>query len=150
MNCGTLQLFNRLCLAAGQDFCYDPAYADLPGDCRERLQEALLQNRAAFGLAGIPPEQLLKGYESSPWAKRVDSWLADPIQSHRVELLIRSLTHHLENVADLPRLRNSLGDRIGLGYLLTQLGPQRAQPLQEICQRCGLEPVQSNRRKKPR
>jgi hypothetical protein len=129
---------------------FDGLTADLPGDHREQLQDLLLENRASALLAEIPPEHLLRGYDSGPMAKRVDAWLAEPAKEYRVRLLVKALSLHLEEKADLIQLRKSMGDLIGLGHFVAQLGPNRSGPLRETFERCSIEPILPGKRRKPR
>ena len=98
---GVLAAQGRLSLSAFEALC-----ADLPGDHRERLQEALGGNPTASALAGVRPDELLASYAGSAAERRILAWRADPLRQHRIGLAVTALRAHLDQphaVADARR-----------------------------------------------
>jgi hypothetical protein len=125
---------------------FEALLADLPGDHRERLQERVASNLLAARLLDVRPEDILGGgYAGSQFARRVDEWAKDRNQRYRMLLLAGAFPHHLENVADISRLRNTVGARIGLGRFLDQLGEQLGGRLRAVLDRYGIDPIDKRR-----
>lgn len=120
---------------------FESLLADLPGDQRERLQEALGRNPTAVSLVDVRPEELLQGFAGSAAEKKLDAWTAEPTKRHRVALAVTALAAHLENPARLPELKRSNVARACLGQLLVKLREEHALPLVDVLRRVGITPV---------
>jgi len=124
---------------------------DLPGDHREQVQEALGRNPAACGRIDLTAEHVLRDYRGSKAARKVDSWIKDPLKQYRVGLLVTALCQYVRRHPDLEGLRDCRATVFNLGYFLWQIGPKRAEPLAETLRHHGIEPILPDRpRRKPR
>ena len=92
--------------------------ADLPGDARERLQEAIGQNPTAATLVDVAPEELLSGFPGSAAERKLAAWRREPVKRHRVALAITALRAHLSDPARLADLKRSNTARAALGHVL--------------------------------
>jgi hypothetical protein len=131
-------------LAGQQRFslgAFEALLAELPGDQRERLQEALAHNAVATALLDVAPLELLQNYHGSAAEQKVRAWRADPLRAHRLGLLVTSLRAHLEQHPKLAEVRRSNVVRINLGLVLSQLGERWAMPLVDTLLRLGITPV---------
>lgn len=126
----------RLSLAAFEALC-----ADLPGDQRERLEEALGNNATATGLVDLRPDELLQRYAGSAAERRILAWRADPLKRYRVGLAVTALRAHLEQQPTLAELRRSNVARVCLGQLLTHLPEAWALRLVETLKKTGITPI---------
>ena len=126
----------RLSLAAFEALC-----ADLPGDHRERLEEALGSNATATGLVDVRPEELLQRYAGSAAERRILAWRADPLKRYRAGLAVTALRAHLEQHLTLAELRRSNVARVCLGQLLTHLPESWALRLVETLKKVGITPI---------
>lgn len=126
----------RLSLAAFEALC-----GDLPGDHRERLQEALGNNPTATALVDIRPDELLQNYAGSASERRILAWRADPLKRYRAGLAVTALRAHLELQARVTDLRRSNVARLCLGQLLTQLPEAWALRLVETLKKLGITPI---------
>jgi hypothetical protein len=115
--------------------------ADLPGDYRERLSEAIAKNPTATPLAGVRPEELLQNYAQSAAQKRIVAWRASPSQGYRLGLAVTALRAHLENQAKLVEVKRSNVVRTSLGLLLADLPERWAMPLVDTLLKLGITPV---------
>jgi len=115
--------------------------ADLPGDQRERLQEALGANATATPLVDVTPPELLQGYAGSAAQKKLDAWKNDPLAHHRVALAITALRVYVEEPSRLADLKKSNVARTCLGHLLAGLRERHAMPLVDTLRRVGITPV---------
>jgi len=120
---------------------FESLLADLPGDQRERLQEALGGNPTAGTLIDLDPTELLAGYSGSAAEKKIASWRGDPMKQHRITLAVTALRAFLEQPARLAELKRSNVARACLGHLLVQLPQKDALPLVETLKRLGITPV---------
>ncbi len=120
---------------------FEALIADLHGDQRERLQEALGKNPVAGMLIDVQPTELLQNYGKSGAEQKVKAWRADPLKHHRVGLLVTALCAHLSQQGRAPELRKSNAVRINLGLVLSQLGEKFAMPLVDTLLRLGITPV---------
>jgi hypothetical protein len=118
---------------------FEALLADLPGDHRERLQEALGGNATAIDLIDVAPPMLLQNYAGSAAEKKILAWRADPLKQHRLGLCVTSLRLHLEKKAAEVKRSNVV--RICLGQLLMQLPERWALPLVETLKKLGVTPV---------
>jgi hypothetical protein len=120
-------------------------FADLPGDHRERLQEALGGNATAVALLEIAPRDVLTNYAGSRYEKRIGEWRADPLRAHRIGLLVTGLRAMLSDPTKLAEIKKSNPARASLGVMLAQLGSGSTQrwvmPLVESMQRHGVTPI---------
>jgi len=120
---------------------FEALLEDLPGDQRERLQEAIGHNPTAVALVDITPLELLQNYPGSAAEKKILAWRADPLKQHRVGLTITKLRAHLEQQAKLVEVRRSNVVRACLGQLLPQLREKWAMPLVETLKKLGVTPI---------
>lgn len=124
---------------------FEGLLADLPGDRREALQDALAGNATALPLLDVAPKDLLVSYAGSRADKRVVEWRGDPLKAHRLGLLVTGLRGYLADPTRLPELRKSNPARASLGHFLAALGVgagQRwAMPLVETLQKIGVQPI---------
>ena len=115
--------------------------ADLPGDQREKLQEALGANATATTLVDVTPNELLQGYAGSAAQRKLDAWKNNPLEHHRVALVITALRLYLEDPIRLVDLKKSNVARTCLGQLLAGLREHHAMPLVDTLRRVGITPV---------
>jgi len=120
---------------------FEALLADLPGDSRELLQDALGNNATLVPLSEIKAEDVIKSYAGSAASKKVAAWMVDPHRHHRVALLVTALRVHLPARADLHELKRSNAARVNLGHFLAQVGVRWGAPLVETLQRLGVTPV---------
>lgn len=133
---GVLAAQGQLTLAS-----FEALLADLPGDQREKLQEALGGNATAASLVDLAPGDLLSGYPGSAAEKKIAAWRSDPVRRHRIALAVTALRAHLSDPARLPELKRSNVARACLGHLLVQLPERDVLPLVETLKRVGITPV---------
>lgn len=115
--------------------------ADLPGDQREILQEALGQNATATALLDIRPEDITTNYGGSALQKRVGEWKTQPARHHRIALLVTAVRAHVLTPHVATELRKSNAQRLSLGHFLLQIGERWGVPLVEALQRVGVTPI---------
>jgi dynein-related subfamily AAA family protein len=120
---------------------FEALLADLPGDQRERLQEAFGANAVGASLLGVSPPDLMTNFAGSAAEREVRAWLADPLKHHRVALLVRALVAHLERHPKLAELRRNNAVRASLGVVLARLGERFAMPLVEALLKLSIAPV---------
>ncbi len=133
---GVLVAQKQLSLAAFEALC-----ADLPGDQREKLQEALGGNATATALVDVAPAALIQNYPGSPTEKKILAWRADPMLHHRVGLAVTALRAHLERQARAADVKKSNVVRACLGQLLPQLPEHWALGLVDTLKRLGITPI---------
>jgi hypothetical protein len=133
---GVLAARKSLSLAALEGFL-----ADLPGDQREKLQEALSSNPTATVLLDLAPEEVLRAYAGSRAAQKVAAWKADPNKHHRVGLLVTALRAYIQQPQHLSDIKKSNPMRASLGHFLAQVGERWGLPLVETMQRVGVIPI---------
>jgi len=133
---GVLVAQKQLLLAS-----FEALLADLPGDQREKLQEAIGSNVTATSLIDVEPSELLARFPGSAAEKKLAAWRADPVKRHRISLLITALCVFVEQPARLPELKKSNVARTSLGHVLTQLPEREALVLVETLKRIGITPV---------
>ena len=133
---GVLVQKRQLTLAA-----FEALVADLPGDHRERLQDALGGNPTATGLIDVTPKELLQSYAGSAAEKKILAWRADPQKQHRTGLAVTALRAHLEQQANAVEVKRSNVVRICLGQLLPQLPEPQALSLVATLKKLGITPV---------
>lgn len=115
--------------------------ADLPGDQREKLQEALGGNPTAATLIDVDPTDLLAGFSGSAAEKKLATWRSDSSKQHRIALAITGLRAFIEQPSRLAELKRSNVARQSLGHLLVALHERHAMPLVETLKRIGITPV---------
>ncbi|MEZ4250164.1 MAG: MoxR family ATPase [Polyangiales bacterium] len=134
--CGVLAAKGDLELAA-----LEALLVDLPGDLRERVQEAVGSNPTACVLLDESLDDVLRGYGGSALSKRVEQWKNAPDKRHRVALLVTALRARILTPQAAIELRKSNAARLSLGHLLAQLGERFGLPLVEAMQRAGVTPI---------
>ena len=120
---------------------FEALLGDLPGDHRERLQEALGKNPTATALVDVTPGELLQNFTGSAAERKMAAWRGDPLKQHRIALAVTGLRAHMEQPARLADLKKSNVVRTSLGHLLSQLAEKHAMPLVETLKRIGVTPV---------
>jgi hypothetical protein len=133
---GVLAAQNLLTLAS-----FESLLADLPGDQREKLQEALGSNPTASTLIDIDPTDLLGSFAGSAAEKKIAAWRGDPLRRHRITLAVTALRAFLSQPSRLVELKRSNIARTSLGQVLVQLPERDALPLVETLKRIGITPV---------
>jgi hypothetical protein len=133
---GVLIAQKQLSLDAFEALC-----RDLPGDHRERLQEALGGNATAAGLVDVAPPALLQNYPGSAAEKKILAWSADPILHHRAGLAVTALRAHLSQQGRAADVKKSNVVRTCLGQLLPQLPERPALGLVETLKKLGITPI---------
>ena len=133
---GVLVAQKQLSLNAFEALC-----AELPGDHRERLQEALGGNATATALIDVLPAALIQNYPGSAVEKKVLAWCANPMLHHRAGLAVTALRAHLERQAKVAEVKKSNTVRVCLGQLLPQLPEHWALGLVETLKRLGITPI---------
>jgi hypothetical protein len=114
---------------------------DLPGDQREKLQEALGSNMTCASLVDVEPSDFLARFAGSPAEKKLAAWRADPLKRHRISLAVTALCNFVEQPARLSDLKKSNVARTSLGQVLVQLPDREAMLLVETLKRVGITPV---------
>lgn len=120
---------------------FEALLADLGGDHRELLQEALASNATATSLVDVTPALLLTNYPGSATEKKVLAWAADPLKQHRVGLAVTALRAHLSQKASAAEMKKSNVVRACLGQLLPQLPEKWALELVDTLKRLGITPI---------
>jgi hypothetical protein len=120
---------------------FEAFLADLPGDQREKLQEALGGNPTATSLIDVDPTDLLGSFGGSAAEKKLASWRADPLKRHRIALAVTGLRAFIEQPTRLADLKKSNVARTALGQVLVQLPEREAMALVDTLKRVGITPV---------
>ena len=120
---------------------FEALLADLPGDQREKLQEALGANPTAAVLIDIDPTELLGAFAGGAAEKKIAAWRGDPHKHHRIALAVTGLRAFIEQPSRLAELKKSNIARTCLGQLLVALSQRDAMPLVETLKRVGITPV---------
>lgn len=120
---------------------FEALLADLPGDQREKLQEAIGGNSTAATLIDLDPTELLGNFGGSAAEKKLAAWRGDPHKRHRVTLAITALRAFLSQPSRLPELKRSNIARTALGQVLVAISERDALPLVETLKRIGITPV---------
>jgi hypothetical protein len=134
--CGVLAANKELSLGA-----LEALFSDLPGDHRERLQDALGGNATACVLLDVRPEEVVTNYGVGSAIKRVEAWKASPGKHHRVALLTTAVRAHVLQPHVAAELRKSNTQRLSLGHFLLQIGERWGFPLAEALQKVGVTPI---------
>jgi hypothetical protein len=133
---GVLAAQKQLTLAS-----FEALLADLPGDQREKLQEAIGANPTASTLIDVDPTDLLGSFPGSSAEKKLASWRSDSTKQHRIAMAITGLRAFIEQPSRLAEIKRSNVARTSLGHLLVQLHERHAMPLVETLKRVGITPV---------
>ena len=133
---GVLAAKRQLTLAS-----FEGLIAELPGDQRERLQEALGKNPTAITLVDVTANDFLQNYAGSAAEKKIVGWSADAQKQHRVGLALTALRAHLEQQANTAETKRSNAVRAGLGRLLPQVHEKWAMPLVMTMKKLGITPI---------
>ena len=133
---GVLAAQNLLTLTS-----FEALLGDLPGDQREKLQEALGGNPTAATLVDIDPTDLLASFSGSAAEKKLAAWRSDPTKRHRITLAVTGLRAFIAQPSRLAELKRSNIARACLGQLLLHLPEREALPLVETLKRVGITPV---------
>ena len=134
--CGVLASKGALTLPA-----LEALLVDLPGDQRERLQDALGGNPTACVLLDVSPDDVLTNYGGSAAMKRVGEWKAQPARHHRIALLVTAMRAKVLAPHAASELRKSNAQRASLGHFLAQIGERWGLPLVEALQKVGATPI---------
>jgi len=135
---GVLAAKRQLTLAS-----FEGLIAELPGDHRERLQEALGKNATAAALVDVVATDFLQNYAGSASEKKILEWSREPSKQHRVGLALTALRAHLEQHSNLAEVRRSNAVRTSLGRLLPQVHEKWALPLVMAMKKLGITPIRS-------
>jgi hypothetical protein len=133
---GVLAAQRRFSLAA-----FEALLGDLPGDLRERLQEALAGNATATALVDVTPAELLQGYPGSAAQKKLLGWRRNPLEDHRVGLAVTALRAHLEQQGQSADVKKSNVARACLGHVLVDVREKWALGLVETLKKLGITPI---------
>lgn len=134
--CGVLVAQKTLTLPA-----LEALFADLPGDQREKAQDALAGNPTACVLLDVRPEEVITNYAGSPAMARVNAWKLDPAKQHRIGLLVTAVRAHVLASHVAADLRRSNAQRMSLGHFLVQVGERWGMPLVDALQKVGVTPI---------
>jgi hypothetical protein len=133
--CGVLVARRDLTLAG-----LEALLADLPGDQREAVQDALIGNPTACVLIDVRPEDVVTNYGGSPSMARVNEWKT-PGKQHRIGLLVTAVRAHVLQPHVAAELRRSNAQRMSLGHFLVQVGERWGMPLVDALQKVGVTPI---------
>ncbi|MEO7108988.1 MAG: ATPase, partial [Polyangiaceae bacterium] len=120
---------------------FEGLLAELPGDHRERLQEALGKNPTATSLVDVTAAELLQSYASSASEKKILAWARNPNQQHRVGLAVTAIRAYLEQQSGSAEAKRSNAIRTSLGHLLPQVHEKWAMPLVMTMKKLGITPI---------
>jgi MoxR-like ATPase len=120
---------------------FEALLADLPGDQREKLQEALGKNPVAVVLLGVAPEDFLVAAPGTATVQKLRTWCSDPLQQHKAILAATAIKSHLEQHSQLVELRRNNRARAGLGIVLSHLGERFGVSLVDSLLKLGITPV---------
>lgn len=133
---GVLAAKQQLVLAS-----FEGLVAELPGDHRERLQEALGRNPTTTSLIDLTALDLLQNYAGSAGEKKLLSWTRDANKQHRVGLAITAIRSYLEQQSGSAEAKRSNAIRTSLGRLLPQVHEKWAMPLVHTMKKLGITPI---------
>jgi MoxR-like ATPase len=115
--------------------------ADLPGDHRERVQDALGGNPTACVLLDVSPADVITNYQASSARARVEEWKTSREKQHRIALVVTAVRAHVLLPHVAADLRRSNAQRLSLGHFLLQVGERWGLPLAEALQKIGVTPI---------
>lgn len=133
---GVLAAQNLLTLAS-----FEALLPDLPGDQREKLQEALGSNPTLATLVDVDPTDFLASFSGGAAEKKIAAWRTDPMKRHRLILAVTALRAFISQPSRLAELKKSNVARGCLGQLLVQLPQRDALPLVETMKAVGITPL---------
>jgi hypothetical protein len=133
---GVLAAKKQLTLAS-----FEGLLAELPGDHRERLQDALGKNPTATSLVDVTAPELLQNYAGSASEKKILAWTREPVKQHRVGLALTAVRHYLEQQSGSAEAKRSNAIRTSLGHLLPQVHEKWAMPLVMTMKKLGITPI---------
>ncbi len=119
---------------------FEAFVADLPGDHRERLEEALGHNATACAMVDVTASDLLHGFVSSGAQRKLAAWSA-AAKPHRVGLAVTAVRSYLEQQGNAIELKKSNTVRTNLGLLLSSIDERWAMPLVTTMKRLGITPI---------
>jgi hypothetical protein len=134
--CGVLVAKKDVSLAS-----LEALFVDLPGDQREKVQDALCGNPTACVLLDVRPDEVINNYGGSAAMTRVNGWKAEASKQHRIGLLVTSVRAHVLSPHISAELRRSNAQRGSLGHFLAQVGERWGIPLVEALQKVGVNPI---------
>lgn len=105
---------------------FDTLLADLPGDHRAALQQAIAGQAAAARLLSLRPEDVAHPqYVGSSRMATVAHWLQSPYTKHRAFILANAIAAWLDSLppTDLSILKQKKSALAGLAAFLRQIGP---------------------------
>jgi hypothetical protein len=119
---------------------FEAFVADLPGDHRERLEEALGHNATACAMVDVSANDLLQSYVPSGAQRKLTAW-SSAAKHHRVGLAVTAVRAHLDQQANAVELRKNNAMRANLGLLLSSIDERWAMPLVTTMKRLGITPI---------
>ena len=134
--CGVLVAKRDVTLAS-----LEALFVDLPGDQREKVQDALTGNPTACVLIDVRPDEVINNYGGSAAMTRVNTWKLDASKQHRIGLLVTAVRAHVLAPHISAELRRSNAQRGSLGHFLAQVGERWGIPLVEALQKVGVNPI---------
>jgi hypothetical protein len=120
---------------------FESLLADLPGDARESLQDALADNPVATSLIEPSAPALLSGALAMTAERAIAGWARAPLQRHRARIVAGALARHLKQHGRVAELRQSNAVRSNLGRILAALGEAHAMPLVHVMLELGITPI---------
>lgn len=130
-------------LVASEQFslkAFETLLTHLPGDHRERLQEAYGGNPLGIALIGLDLPRILD-LDDSEAAKLIPRWAASPLLRHRVRSAITAVSVHLDDGLRAAQVRRSMPARKTLGRLLRMVGPGLDRSLRDVLRRHDIQPM---------
>lgn len=120
---------------------FEALLADLPGDCRESLQEAVGGNATAVALLDLKPQDVLLPAAAPRVTQTLTAWKADPLKHHRLALLATAVRAFVQQPSRAGEIRKSNPQRAALGQLLAHLGERWGLALVETLQKLSITPI---------
>lgn len=122
---------------------FEALLEDIPGDHRERVQEAFGANPMSTRVMAIKADDVLKGFQGSSTQRTVQQWVKDRRARHRLLSLVTSVSVHLDMHPDANALRKNTGVLVSLGQFLAAFESQPAivMPLVGVLKKRGITPI---------
>ncbi len=124
---------------------FDALLADLAGDARESLQEAIASNPVAQSLIELRAGDILANAQSTQADKKLAQWAQSPTQRYRAAIVASALCAHLKQHGRVTELRQSNAIRANLGRVLAALGERYAMPLVNVMLELQITPIRPGR-----
>jgi AAA domain (dynein-related subfamily) len=124
---------------------FDALLADLAGDARESLQEAIAANPVAQSLIELRAGDILANAQSTQADKKLAQWAQSPTQRYRAAIVANALCAHLKQHGRVSELRQSNAIRANLGRVLAALGERYAMPLVNVMLELQITPIRPGR-----